>query len=109
MNRAPLSPAAALLLRSLLGRAGLAPHRIFISKFRSVDWQSLTFTGERHEIGLRLAAPDPDEALARLRDGLSDAEWDLNGHVVADILIVATQPSSVGSIDVDLEALTLSD
>ena len=32
-----------------------------------------------------------------------------HGHVVADILIVAAQSSSDGSIDVDLEALTLSD
>jgi len=109
MNRAPLSPAAALLLRSLVARAGLAHHRIFISKFRSVDWQSLTFTGERHEIGLRLPGPDAQDALARLRDGLAEAEWDLNGHVVADILIVAAQSSSDGSIEVDLEALTLSD
>ena len=109
MNRAPLSPAAALLLRSLVARAGLARHRIFIGRFRSVDWQSLTFTGERHEIGLRLPGPGADDALARLRDGLADAEWNLDGHVVADILIMATRPSSDGSIDVDLEALTLSD
>jgi hypothetical protein len=109
VNRAPLSAAAALLLRSLLLRSGLGQDRIFLSKFRSVDWQSLTFTGERHEIGLRLLGPGAEDALDRLRDGLGDAEWELNGHVVADILIVATHASGDGSIDLDLEALTLSD
>ena len=109
MSGAPLSAAAALLLRSLLARAGLEQDRMFLSKFRSIDWQSLTFTGERHEIGLRLRGPDAGDALARLRDGLADAEWALHGHVVADILIVATTTASDGSIDVDLEALTLSD
>ena len=109
MSGAPLSPAAALLLRSLLARAGLNPNRIFLSRFRSVDWQSLTFTGERHEIGLRLAGPDAAGALERLREGLSDAEWNLHGHVIADIVIVGTTAADDGSIDVDLEALTLSD
>jgi hypothetical protein len=109
VSGAPLSPAAALLLRSLLARAGLDADRILLSKFRSVDWQSLTFTGERHEIGLRLRGPHAADALARLRDGLGDAEWALPGHVVADILIVGTRAAGDGAIDVDLEALTLSD
>ena len=109
MTRAPLSAAAAQLLRSLVARAGLDRIGLFIGRFRSVDWQSLTFTGERHEISLRLPGPKPAAALARLRDGLAEAEWALQGHVVADILIVATQALSDGSIGVDLEALTLSD
>jgi hypothetical protein len=74
-----------------------------------VDWQSLTFIGERHEISLRLLGPDADMALAKLRDGLADAECKLEGHVVADILIVREAASEDGSILVELEALTLSD
>ena len=109
MSGAPLSAAAALLLRSLMARAGLGRDRIFITKFRSVDWQSLTFTGERHEIGLRLSGPDAADALTSLSDGLAGAEWDLAGHVVAEILILATHAANDGSIEVELEALTLSD
>ncbi len=92
-----------------MARTGLDQNRIFVSKICSIDWQSLTFTGERHEISLRLPAPEAADALARLRDGSAEAEWALKGHVVADILIVDTQPSEDGSILVDLEALTLSD
>lgn len=109
MRRAPISGAAAQLLRSLVARSGLDWNRILIGRFHSVDWQSLTFTGERHELSLRLTGPDPEQALARLREGLVDAEWQLFGHVVADILIVGQDVSDDGSILVDLEALTLTD
>ena len=87
--RAILSPAAAQLLRSLLERTGLARDAVLVSAFRSVDWQSLTFTGERHEISLRIPGPDAAHAAALLRDGLADAEWPLTGQVVVEILIVA--------------------
>ena len=103
-----MSPAAALLRRSLMERAGLGRDRIFITSFRSVDWQSLTFTGERHEIGLRLSGPDAAGALASLGAGWPGPNG-LAGHVVADILIVASRPLGDGSIEVDVEALTLSD
>lgn len=83
--------------------------RIRISAFRSVDWQSLTFTGERHEISLRIPGPGAEQAAALLRDGLADAEWSLRGHVVAEILIVGERQAPDGAILVDLEALTLSD
>lgn len=109
MKRSALSCAATQLLRALVARTGLDPDRILVGRFRSVDWQSLTFIGERHEISLRLSGPDPDAALAQLRRGLADAEWQLNGHVVADILIVGEKASGDGSIVVELEALTLTD
>lgn len=107
--RASLSPAAAQLLHSLLSRIGMKRDRILISAFRSVDWQSLTFTGERHEISLRIPGPGAEEAAALLRDGLADAEWPLRGHIVAEIVIVGEQRAADGSILVDMEALTLSD
>ena len=58
MMRSALSVAAAGLLRSLLARAGVERDRILLTDFRSTDWQSLTFVGERHEIRLRLPGPD---------------------------------------------------
>lgn len=79
-----------------------------IGRFRSVDWQSLTFTGERHEISLRLTGPDPALALGALRDGLAEVEWQLVGHVVADIVIVGERRSGDGAIVVEIEALTLT-
>ena len=103
------SAAATQLLRSLVARSGLDEDRIVVGNLQSVDWQSLTFTGERHEIALRLSGPDARAALALLRDGLADAEWRLSGHVVADILIVGITAQDDGSIVVEIEALTLAD
>ena len=104
----PLSCAATQLLRSVMARTGLDPDRIIVGRFHSVDWQSLTFIGERHEISLKLSGPDPEAALNLLRAGLAEAEWALNGHVVADIVIVGERVSGDGTAVVDLEALTLT-
>lgn len=107
--RATLSPVAAQLLRALTTRMKLQRDDVMVSNCRSVDWQSLTFTGERHEISLRIAPPEAQPAVALLRDGLADAEFGLRGHVVADLLIVAERVEPDGAMLVDLEALTLSD
>lgn len=108
MSGQHLSAAARQLLRALTARSGLDADRISVGRFHSVDWQSLTFVGERHEITLKLGGPDVALAMARLRRGLDDAEWPMSGHVVADILIVAERASADGSVVIDLEALTLA-
>ncbi len=46
MMKLAMSPAAAGLLRALLGRAGLDRNRILLTEFRSTDWHSLTLAGE---------------------------------------------------------------
>src|SRR5436305_209263 len=51
---------------------------------RSVDWQSLTFMGERHHFDLRIAPPNSQEVLDRLCNGLEDAEFSIPGMFVAD-------------------------
>lgn len=107
--RAILSSAAALLIRSIMARTGLDQDRIFISHAHSVDWQSLTFIGERHELALRLSAPHAAAAATRLREGIADAEWDMPGQVVAEIAIAHECVGDDGSILVHLEALTIAD
>ena len=77
----------------------------------SVDWQSLTFVGERHEIALRLTGADARLAAERLGAGLADAEFAIPGQIVADIAIVgsAKEMAADGSVIVNLEALTISE
>ena len=62
MMKLALSAAAAGLLRALLARAGIDRDRILLTEFRSTDWQSLTFIGERHEMELRIPGPDAADA-----------------------------------------------
>ena len=95
MMRIPMSRAASGLLRALLARAGDASNRILLSRLRSVDWQSLTFVGERHVIELRIAGDDADRIAAGLTEGLAEAELSVPGHLVADIAVAAPREARV--------------
>lgn len=105
-----MSAAAAGLLRALLARAGVDRNRILLSDFRSADWNSLTFAGERHEIALRIPGPDAAPVAALLLDGLEDADFAIHGQIVADIALVGpptVQPD--GSVTLAIEALTVAE
>jgi hypothetical protein len=109
MNRIAMSPAASALLRCLTGRARVPRNRILLSDIHSVDWRSLTFTGERHEIELRIPGPDSRLVVERMCDGLEDAEFSIPGIIVADIAL-ASPPTSApdGSTTISIEALTVA-
>ena len=105
-----MSAAAAGLLRGLLARVGEPRNRILLTEFRSVEWQSLTFVGERHLLALRLVGPNPDDTLNRLTSGLADAEFEIPGHIVADIALIGPpRHEDEGTITLDLEALTIAE
>ncbi len=109
MMRIAMSAAAAGLLRALLARAGVDRDRILLIEFRSDDWQSLTFIGERHQFQLRVAGADASGILAATLACLDEAEFAIPGHLVADIAVVGEprcQPD--GSMTVALEALTVA-
>ena len=78
--------------------------------FQSVDWNSLTFSGERHRIELRIPAPDADGIGRRLLGGLEDAEFAIPGQIVADIAADgAPVRSADGSLSLKIEALTVAE
>lgn len=109
MMRIALSPAASGLLRALLGRAGVSRERVLLTEVHSVDWRSLTFSGERHELRLRIPGPDAEAVEHRLCKGLEDAEFDIPGHVLVDIAL--QRPAEVmadGAIAIAIEALTIA-
>lgn len=110
MMRIAMSDAASGLLRALLARAGVPRNRILLSEFRSVDWQSLTFIGERHQIRLRIPGQDAESIAERMTAGIEDAEFAISGHLVADIsLVEPPQRNGDGSISVEIEALTVAE
>jgi|SRR5689334_9808628 len=110
MNRIPMSSAAAALLRALIARAGVARDRILLTDAHSIDWRSLTFTGERHQIELRVPGPDSHATVERMCAGLEDAEFSIPGVIVADIGVAGTPCRSLdGAISLMIEALTVSE
>ncbi|HYC65162.1 MAG TPA: hypothetical protein VEC14_10560 [Reyranellaceae bacterium] len=105
-----MSRAASGLLRALLERSGDRRDRILLSEIRSVDWQSLTLTGERHEITLRVPGPDADAIVDNIVSGIEDAEFSIRGHLVADIIMSGAPTRALdGSVTLGFEALTIAD
>jgi hypothetical protein len=110
MNKVAMSAAAAALLRALIRRAGVPRNRILLSGAQSVDWRSLTFTGERHELQLRVPGPDSGAVVDRMCEGLEDAEFSIPGVIVADIAVAGVPgPALDGAISLTIEALTVSE
>ena len=110
MMKLAMSPAAAGLLRALLGRAGVDKNRILLSDFRSTDWCSLTFAGERHRIDLRVPGPGAAAVAEALTHNLGDAEFAIPGQIVADIAVEGAMIEHPdGSISLTVEALTVEE
>jgi len=109
MMRPPMSPAASGLLRSVIARSRLPADRVRLTDFQSTDWHSLTFSGERHEFGLRLVGDGALEAADALAAELATVEWRIPGSVVADMVVVAREEGTAPSVDLRFEALTLLD
>jgi hypothetical protein len=110
VNKIAMSPAAAALLRVLIARARIARDRVLLTDSESIDWQSLTFAGERHRLSLRVTGGESREAVERMCTGLEDAEFSIPGLLVADIAVVdAPRRALDGSTELTIEALTIAD
>ena len=110
MMRMAMSPAASGLLRGLVRRAGCSRDRILLTEHRSVEWQSLTFVGERHQLQLRIVGAEAAAIAARMTSGIKDAEFAISGHIVADVACEGEpQPASDGSVTLRIEALTIEE
>jgi hypothetical protein len=110
MLRIAMSAAASGLLRALIARASVPRDRILLTEVQSVDWQSLTFVGERHHFQLRIPGPDSAQVAKRLCDGLEDAEFSIPGQIVADISVPGEPMSeNDGSTNISIEALTIAE
>ena len=110
MNRLPMSKAGAALLRALLTRALVDSDRILLTEYRSTDWQSLTFVGERHELRFRIPGPDAGQILARMTGDLTETDFTIPKQIVADVVVYG-QPTHEpdGAISFSIEALTIEE
>jgi hypothetical protein len=110
MSRMAMSQATGALVRALIARGAVERNRILLTDAYSVDWQSLTFTGERHQITLRVTGLDSAKVAERMCAGLEDAEFSIPGLIVADLtLLRSPERAPDGSTELMIEALTVSE
>ncbi|MGC4251629.1 MAG: hypothetical protein QM605_09265 [Sphingobium sp.] len=93
------------LLTQLLERAG---KDAAVRRAASRPWASALFQGRRHVIVLALEGADASLRAARFADGIEEAEWNLNRHFVADIVIDDQRATETGT-EIELSALTIED
>ena len=84
MMPAPVGDAAVLLVRALRIAARAAGATIVVRATDERCWASATFAGTRHRIDLQV---DADVSTGDWLAALSDAEWILRGHLVADLVV----------------------
>ncbi|OYY72438.1 hypothetical protein [Sphingomonas sp. 28-63-12] len=91
------------LIRAIGRHAGDAGCAIEIVSADWDHWASATFAGARHQITL---AAEACPAITGWLGGLAEAEFDISGHLVADLAVTAVRRSG-GRIEAALEVLTV--
>lgn len=102
----PALNATAALIRAITTHLGDGAS---IAEIESRPWASVTFSGARHALTLRL---EGTQAAARADTFLADldlAEFTLRGHILADVALIAREDHDEGHVRLRLEALTVED
>lgn len=74
----------------------------------SRQWASALFSGSQHRVTVRLDGGGAGAAADSFLDGLGEREFDLRGHILADIVAVSDERGPGGlSVRLGLEALTV--
>ncbi len=81
-----------------------------IEEIRSRSWASVTFAGARHELIFRIAGEGAAEAADHFIRHLEAKEFELHGHIMADIALVCEERKDGEDwVRISLEALTVED
>jgi hypothetical protein len=77
----------------------LTPGGVRLLKAQSMPWASATFIGSRHALTLGVPLPE----IERLAESVGEMEFDLPGHLVADVRIVSvTKTEDEGAIAMEI-------
>jgi hypothetical protein len=79
-----------------------------LDEIRSRRWASVTFQGARHDLAFRLEGEGAEEAAGRFLSGLDARHFELRGHLVADLSVVAEERRP-GFARIRLDALTVEE
>ncbi|HEX8532599.1 MAG TPA: hypothetical protein VF662_00360 [Allosphingosinicella sp.] len=96
------------VLRAL--RASFVALELVFEEIRSRSWASVTFSGARHELCFRVSGDGAAEAADRFIHHLEAREFDLRGHIMADMALVSEErPDGADWVRISVEALTVED
>ena len=79
-----------------------------LEEMRSRRWASVTFQGARLELVFRLEGDGAEEAAGRFLRGLDARRFELRGHLLADVSLVAEERRP-GFARIRLDALTVEE
>ena len=100
--------ATSAVLRAL--RVNFVNLTLTFEEMRSRSWASVTFVGARHELTFRLSGEGAAEAADQFVRHLEAKEFDLRGHIMADIALVSEERRDGEDwVRISLEALTVED
>ena len=103
--RAGPPDAVQALVRALERRIGGLAATLHPGPLSSVPWKSITISGARLRLTLRIAGEDAGLALRALRSAEAE-DLELNGHVLADLTVAETGEEE-GMLRLTLDALTV--
>ena len=108
--RRVIEDAATALLRALGATFAAFEGAFRVDELSSRSWASVTFSGARHRIAFSLEGVGAGAAADRFLAAMGEAEFDLHGHILADIACVGDERSAAGDrVRLSLEALTVED
>lgn len=81
-----------------------------IAKVRSSSqhrWSSVTFVGARHRYALCIAGDGAEHLVDEAAASILSEEFNIDGHIVADIAIADRHSHGPNMVQIELEALTV--
>jgi hypothetical protein len=79
-----------------------------LEEIHSRRWASVTFQGARHKLAFRLEGEGAEAAAAHLLSRLDARNFELRGHLLADVSLVAEERRP-GFARIRLDALTVEE
>lgn len=108
--RRVVEDAATALLRALGARFAGFEGTFRIEEVSSRCWASVTFSGARHRIRFSLAGANAGAAADAFVEALEETEFDLRGHILADIALIGEERDPAGErAQLTIEGLTVED